>query len=547
MPGGYAGQTGYGGSGSLSGEQVAQIAYQAGFRGDALWKIVAISKRESGWNPGAYNGNTGTGDNSWGLLQINTLGNLGPHIDQLIAQAGGNGRQSLNDPLVNLKVGYLMSAGGTNWNPWGPYKGVSELTGTNPSEAQAAVQRAGASGVLGQDWNSGSSAPSAQYAGQPTGSTTQAPAGKPVSSKPPSDGRLITNPYDGKNYLFYQAGQGVWFMYDVGAGVDTSGFQAETPSHEDWKNTWDPVQPVHAGDASELANVQSTYGSFSGFIDSLMTQVLGKNNPARSDPSVIKVIAQYAARPDMTPAELQNLLQATDWYAKNTQSQLEWNGLSPAEQQKRMADTASRMADTWMEYGGLPVDTNDPRISNYVQQVASGQMGYGAFTEVVKSAASQDPNSKYSRQTRDEERARKQDGIDIENTSQHVRDLAYQWGIPMSMQGAMDWAGKIVNKDASDQDLLDNLKQQAQVLYPWKDPNMDTTTAAQPWIQTYQRVMEKNGDIQNPYIQKALTAGQPVFDFEQDLKRTDSWLGTKNGTNEIATRASTLGAKMGFS
>jgi hypothetical protein len=175
-------------------------------------------------------------------------------------------------------------------------------------------------------------------------------------------------------------------MYDVGAGVDTSGFQAETPSHDDWKNTWDPIQPVHAGDASELANVQSTYGSFSGFIDSLMTQILGKNNPARSDPSVLKVIAQYAARPDMTPAELQNLLQATDWYSKNTQGQLEWNGLSQAEQQKRLADTASRMADTWMEYGGLPVDTNDPRIANYVQQVASGEMGYGAFTEVVKKA-----------------------------------------------------------------------------------------------------------------------------------------------------------------
>lgn len=145
----------------LTGEQVAQVGYQAGFRGDSLWRIVAITGRESRWNPGSHNDSgvrypTGdprnTGDNSWGLAQINTLGNNGPVISRILGQLGYNPNNfdQLLDPLVNLRVAYVLSGSGTNWRPWGPYKGVSELTDTDPAAAQQAVARATSEGLLGQ-------------------------------------------------------------------------------------------------------------------------------------------------------------------------------------------------------------------------------------------------------------------------------------------------------------------------------------------------------------------------------------------------------------
>ncbi len=62
----------------LCGEDVAQMAYRAGFRGDDLVNVVAISTRESDWSPDAFNGNADTGDRSDGLMQINMIGDLGP-------------------------------------------------------------------------------------------------------------------------------------------------------------------------------------------------------------------------------------------------------------------------------------------------------------------------------------------------------------------------------------------------------------------------------------------------------------------------------------
>ena len=63
-------------AGALAGEDVARMLHGAGFRGAELIKMVAISNRESRWVPTAHNPNTATGDNSWGLFQLNTLGKL---------------------------------------------------------------------------------------------------------------------------------------------------------------------------------------------------------------------------------------------------------------------------------------------------------------------------------------------------------------------------------------------------------------------------------------------------------------------------------------
>jgi hypothetical protein len=133
-------------------EQVAQAAYQAGFRGDGVWKAVAISGRESGWAPWKHNQNAATRDDSWGLMQLNTLGQqAADQTSAILRSLGYSGALSdLLDPVANLRVAYVRSASGTNWAPWGPYKGVSELQGTDAAGAQAAAQRAAARGLLGK-------------------------------------------------------------------------------------------------------------------------------------------------------------------------------------------------------------------------------------------------------------------------------------------------------------------------------------------------------------------------------------------------------------
>jgi murein DD-endopeptidase MepM/ murein hydrolase activator NlpD len=97
----------------------------AGFKGEALRQAWAIMNRESGGRAAAYNGNTGTGDQSYGLFQINMLGNLGPARRK---QYGLKSNNDLLDPATNARVAYQMSKGGTDFGAWaiGPnaYKGA---------------------------------------------------------------------------------------------------------------------------------------------------------------------------------------------------------------------------------------------------------------------------------------------------------------------------------------------------------------------------------------------------------------------------------------
>lgn len=93
-----------------------QTLQQAGFKGDALRTAYAIAMRESGGRTQAYNPDRSTGDDSYGLFQINMLGNLG--ADRR-SRYGLKSNSDLYDPLTNASVAYKMSKGGTDFGAWG--------------------------------------------------------------------------------------------------------------------------------------------------------------------------------------------------------------------------------------------------------------------------------------------------------------------------------------------------------------------------------------------------------------------------------------------
>lgn len=95
---------------------LVSILKQAGFKGDGLRTAYAIAMRESGGRASAFNPNRSTGDQSYGLFQINMLGDLGPARRK---QYGLASNEALFDPLTNAKVAYRMSKGGTDFGAWG--------------------------------------------------------------------------------------------------------------------------------------------------------------------------------------------------------------------------------------------------------------------------------------------------------------------------------------------------------------------------------------------------------------------------------------------
>jgi SLT domain-containing protein len=74
------------------------LLMQAGFHGHGLETAMAIALAESGGHPRSHNTNAGTGDNSYGLFQINMINQLGPARR---AQFGLSSNDELFDPLTN--------------------------------------------------------------------------------------------------------------------------------------------------------------------------------------------------------------------------------------------------------------------------------------------------------------------------------------------------------------------------------------------------------------------------------------------------------------
>ncbi|MFM7979883.1 MAG: hypothetical protein ACKPKO_11260, partial [Candidatus Fonsibacter sp.] len=62
---------------SLTDKELVSLLKAVGFEGKALKMAWAVAKSESNGRPMAYNGNRSTGDSSYGIFQINMLGNLG--------------------------------------------------------------------------------------------------------------------------------------------------------------------------------------------------------------------------------------------------------------------------------------------------------------------------------------------------------------------------------------------------------------------------------------------------------------------------------------
>lgn len=118
----------------MNANEIYQAALGAGFSPDQAVTMTAIALAESSGNPNAHNPNRATGDNSYGLWQINMIDTLGPARRK---QFGIGSDDALFDPMTNAKAAYTVSGGGGNFSPWTTF--TSGKYKAHLAEAQAAA------------------------------------------------------------------------------------------------------------------------------------------------------------------------------------------------------------------------------------------------------------------------------------------------------------------------------------------------------------------------------------------------------------------------
>ena len=113
----------------LSHAELLQILRNAGFSGNGLKMAWAIVQKESSARPYAHNGNRNTGDNSYGLFQINMIDSLGTARLKLYDLEAN---EDLFDPAINADIAFKISGGGKNWGAWTTNKKAKEMLGSFP-------------------------------------------------------------------------------------------------------------------------------------------------------------------------------------------------------------------------------------------------------------------------------------------------------------------------------------------------------------------------------------------------------------------------------
>ncbi len=113
---GGGGSTGPTPAGSLNVDQLKNIAKSAGFDDADATRMAAIAMAESTGNPKAHNAKPP--DNSYGLWQINMIGELGPARRK---QLGISSNEQLFDPATNAKAAKMIKDS-QGWNAWTVHK-----------------------------------------------------------------------------------------------------------------------------------------------------------------------------------------------------------------------------------------------------------------------------------------------------------------------------------------------------------------------------------------------------------------------------------------
>lgn len=114
---------------TLSDSELISILKSVGFQGNALKMAWAVVQKESTARPFAHNDNPSTGDNSYGLFQINMRGSMGPDRRE---KYGLESNEDLFDPVKNATIAYKMSNGGKNWSSWTTHKRAKAIMNEFP-------------------------------------------------------------------------------------------------------------------------------------------------------------------------------------------------------------------------------------------------------------------------------------------------------------------------------------------------------------------------------------------------------------------------------
>ena len=254
-----------------------------------------------------------------------------------------------------------------------------------------------------------------------------------------------------------------------------------------------------------------------------------------------------------------NAFRQTDYFNSTTERQRLWASSSDAEKAVAVQNSLGEVANLWRLYTGENVTLPgtiaelqaDPQFKGWYSQAFSLAQGTTSqnrlLNQWLQPIAEGIEGSPWSRRLMDEEKAGKQQSIDIDDKRADVRDMSQRYGLELSDEKLEQYSTQIVNNDLSDDDLETLLDKQSSALYAYKPAGMDWITYADPYRRAHSALMETAlPDHTDEGLQDALQAGSSLSDYKLSLRKRPEWLSTENAQGTLISELSAAGRRMGF-
>jgi hypothetical protein len=366
----------------INDRELMQLLYAVGFRGQGLITAFAVAKAESSGNSRAHNPNRATGDDSYGLFQINMIGRMGPERRRAYRLSSNS---DLFDPVRNAQIAFDMSNQGRNWTPWSVHPDARSRGGSGRGyerhletarQTFAGLQRTG-----------GLSEVRVRSSGAQARAT-----GGPGAMEDPS------------RALSWQGG---------GAPAGGPGMSAFAPG---------------PGGGMFLTDMGALPVPDTRTIDEIIAQDFGYLAWATDHPELGPLLRE-AADGGWDQATLRGALFATDWWQHHSQSVRGWQQLvaeDPAEARARLERAQESIADAAATIG---LDLEPSRIAEIAEYAVSEGWDATQIQRALLGEAKYDPG--------------KQPGGQLGATIQQATEMSRRYMVGIAPAAAFDWAKRI--------------------------------------------------------------------------------------------------------
>ena len=336
----------------------------------------------------------------------------------------------------------------------------------------------------------------------------------------------------------------------------------------------DPEVPIQMN-AQEFSNIsrgwtwldkaQTPGADLRVFMPSVDSLIANLGPLAAQDPSMQRLFAGIPQGEFLLPngemdvLALETAYRQTDYYNSTTNKARQWGQSSDADRAVQVANELSTIAEMWRLYTGQNVTLPDtmaelddnPVFKGWLTkayQLAQGNINQATLlNKWLHPIAEQIEGSPWSRRLLEEERAGKQEVIDLETKKGEIRDVGNRYGLSLSNEMVTKYGNDIINNELSDEELEQKLDEQSLVLYPNKPIGMDWVTYADPWRRVHAELYETSmPDHTDSDLAKALADGSSLSDYRTTIRKSNRWLGTENARDSLISELSLAGRRMGF-